>query len=123
MTTSVRQREQLTQKEVLRRYPRLVAHMISESLGYFTPESAANALEAYRQGESFSCEWYTHMGGMYKGEWPSDKTLLEVGRRVVERSFKNRHHHRGYMARYPQAQALVDHVLQGGKGPVFASWF
>ena len=33
-----------TQEEVIQRFPRLVAHMICESLGYFTPLAAANAL-------------------------------------------------------------------------------
>jgi len=36
-----------TQAEVLHRLPYLVAHLIAESLGYFTPQSAANAI-AYR---------------------------------------------------------------------------
>jgi hypothetical protein len=111
-----------TQREILQRYPCLVGHMICESLGYFTPDAAAGALLAYIEGRPFACEWYTHMGGMYKGEWPSDEKLLQVGKDVIERSFRGRHHHRGYMAHYPNAKALVDHVGGGGKGPIFASW-
>ena len=115
--TSTRPRPD-TIKEVLDRYPCLVGHMICESLGYFTPESAANALLFYIRGEPFSCEWYTHMA---RG-W-DEKKLLEVGRQVVERAYRGRHHHYGYMAHYPQAKALVEHVRAGGQGPVFASWF
>jgi hypothetical protein len=92
--------------------------MISDSLGYFTPETAANALLHYIRGEPNWCEWYVHMA---QG-WNRDK-LLEVGRQVVERSFRDRHYHYGYMAHYPQARALVEQVRRGEPGPVFASWF
>lgn len=40
--------------EVLDRYPILVAHMICESLGYFTPNAAANALLAHIEGRPLS---------------------------------------------------------------------
>jgi len=111
------------QKEALNRYPILVSHMICQSLGYFTPKSAANALLAYIQGEPFFCEWYSHQaGGMHPPSFEPEK-LLEVGRRVVEDSFKSRRTHHGYMADYHRARALVEHVRQGGEGPVFASWF
>jgi hypothetical protein len=107
-----------TRKEVLHRYPCLIGHIICDSLGYFTPQSAAGALLAYIEGQSFACEWYCHMAGGYN----HDK-LLQVGKQVVERAFRSRRHHRGYMAHYPQAKALVQHVRGGGEGPVFASWF
>lgn len=121
--TADRRPRPTTKAQVLDRYPCLVGHMICESLGYFTPEAAALALLAYIEKQPFSCEWYTHMGGMHKGVWPTDEKLLQVGRSVVERAFRGRHRHRGYMAHYPQAKALVDHVRAGGKGPIFASWF
>ncbi len=43
-------KEHLTRDDTMQRYPRLVGHMICESLGYFTPESAANALASYIKG-------------------------------------------------------------------------
>ncbi len=107
-----------TQQEVLARYPRLVGHLICCSLGYFTPGAAANAVVAHIRGESNGCEWYTHMA---QG-WDTDK-LLQVGRETLASAFRQRHHHQGYMSEYRQAKALVDHVRQGGQGPVFASWF
>lgn len=111
------------QQEVLKRYPILVSHMICCSLGYFTPQSAANALLSYVQGEPNFCEWYSHMaGGMHPPSFDHEK-LREVVRRVLEDSVALRRTHTGYMASYPQARALVEHVRQGGKGPVFASWF
>src|SRR3990170_7896822 len=67
-----------TRVEVLRRYPRLVAHMICVSLGYFTPAAAAGALLDYIQGETHACEYYCHMA---QG-WDREK-LLKVGRDVV----------------------------------------
>jgi len=112
-----------TRDEVMQRYPRLVGHLICCSLGYFTPASAANAIHHYIAHLPYFCEWYTHMGGMYKGEWPSEAKLLEVGRATLERAFSGRHHHYGYMAHYPQAKALVEHVRAGGRGPELASWF
>ncbi len=116
-------KEHLTRDDTIQHYPRLVGHMICESLGYFTPESAANALVFYIKGHPYFCEWYTHMAGMCRGEWPTDEKVLEVGKHVVRDAFRNRHHHYGYMAHYPQARALVDHVRQGGQGPLLASWF
>ncbi len=102
--------------EVLQRYPILVSHMICASLGYFTPEAAAGALLSYIHGRPNFCEWYSHMGR--NGTDP-----LEVGRSVVEDSFRFRRNHTGMMAEYQQARLLVEHVRQGGEGPPFASWF
>lgn len=112
-----------TQKEVLQRYPLLVAHLISESLGYFTPASAANAVLHYTQGEPNFCEWYSHMaGGMHPPSFEKD-ALLAVGRRVLGDAFQRRRGHTGYMADYQRARILVEHVRRGGDGPVLASWF
>ena len=104
-------------QEVIQRYPRLTSHMVCDSLGYFTPEAAAHALLNYIQGEPCWCEWYLHMARGF-----DQVRLLEVGKSVVERAFRGRHGHTGYMAHYPQARALVDHVRAGGQGPIFASW-
>lgn len=41
----------LTQDEVLRRWPRVVGHLIAESLGYFTPRAAANAIIMFKLGK------------------------------------------------------------------------
>ena len=106
-----------TRDDVLERYPRLVAHMVCESLGYFTPESAAMALLGHILERSTACEWYLYIQGL------SGRPLLEVGREIVARSFKRRHSHRGYMAEYAVAKALVDRVRVGGSGPLFGCWF
>ena len=109
----------LTIAQVVDRYPRLTGHMICESLGYFTPQSAANAIRHHIWGEPFYCEWYDHMAHGSDDR----KDLVSLGRWVAEKAYHNRHHHRGYMAHYPQAKAIVAHVRGGGDGPTFASWF
>ncbi len=103
-------------EEILARYPRLAAHLICESLGYFTPHAAANAIKHYVLGMPFYCEWYVHMAG------PSREAVIAVGRQVLERAVRYRHRHRGFMAHYPLARAIVKDALQG-HGPIFASWF
>jgi hypothetical protein len=117
-----------SQSDVLQRLPCLVAHLICESLGYFTPQSAANAIAHHTKGEAFFCEWYH--------DWASKRfanrntkcadvrdTVLEVGQLAIQNAFHRRTHHRGPMADFKRALALVVHVHQGGEGPVFASWF
>lgn len=108
----------LTTEEVLHRWPRLVSQLICESLGYFTPRAAANAILEYKRGHAFYCEWYVHMAGGYNRE-----KVLEVGREVIKQAIRTRKYHRGYMADYPTARALVEQVRRGGPDPLFASWF
>lgn len=116
------------QQDVLQRLPCLVAHLIAESLGYFTPQAAANAIAHFTQGEAFFCEWYY--------DWSSKRfangntkcadlraTVLEVGELALQNAIKRRHRHRGPMAEFKRALALVRQVRQGGQAPLFASWF
>lgn len=117
-----------SQKDVLQRLPCLTAHLIAESLGYFTPEGAANAIVYYTEGEAFFCEWYY--------DWASKRfasgntkcvglrdTVQEVGQLAIQNAYQRRHHHRGPMAEFKRALAIVLHVRRGGQGPIFASWF
>lgn len=122
----------VSRDKVMRRYPRLVAHLICESLGYFTPEAAAAALLAAREGGRSYCEWYDHMTGIRLRQWdetrqgpkPDYNTVIaQVTRDVVAAAFKHRRGHRGYMSDYEHARALVSQVAGGGRGPEFASWF
>jgi len=105
-------------EEVLNRYPRLVGHLIAESLGYFTPRSAANAIFMHIKGHPFCCEWYVHCAQGY-----DDAKLLDVGKKALMLAFRNRRYHTGYMASYRHAKAITDSVKSGGPDPVFASWF
>lgn len=109
-------------EEAMRRWPRLTAHLISVSLGYFTPTAAANAIAHYKADEPYACEWYSHMASSRGGMYDHD-LLLEVGRFTLAKAFEWRHHHTGYMAHYPQAIALVRHALATTREPALASWF
>ena len=114
-----------SQAEVLQRLPCLVAHLIAESLGYFTPEAAANAIAYYTKGEAFFCEWYHDWASKRCRNTKADlrDTIREVGELAIQNSVTRRSHHRGPMAEFKRALALVRYVRQGGEGPMFASWF
>ena len=94
----------------LRRYPRLVAHMICQSLGYFTPTGAALALADALNGHENWCEYVLSCHGR-------DPI------RVVRKAIQGRRTHRGYMAHYPKALAIVAREILTGEQPFLASWF
>lgn len=104
-------------EEVLDRYPRLTSHLICASLGYFTPRSAANAILQHIHGKECYCEWY------YDWATKGNISALEVGRKALTMAIRFRHHHKGYMAEYQQARALVESSRSGKGEPMFASWF
>ena len=115
----------MTQREALQKYPRLIAHMICESLGYFTPGCAANAVARYIDGETFACEWYSHMCGCRGKGYFDREELAKVGKDVITSSFTRRRSHKGYMASYAQALSLVKAELEreGCTSNMLASWF
>lgn len=114
-----------TQRQVITRYPLLVAHMICESLGYFSVLSAANALASYIDGESFACEWYSHMCSCRGKGYFNHEEIIRIGRDVVASAFRNRHRHKGYMADFQHAIAQVKAELQreGCTSHMLAAWF
>ena len=97
-------------EDYLKRYPRICAHIIAESLGYATPLCAAQILRDANEGRSNYCEW---VASCYNGD----------AKQVVANAIRSRHHHKGYMASYEVARAIVERQLETGEGPVFASWF
>jgi hypothetical protein len=99
-----------TVQDYLRVYPRLCAHVIAESLGYAPPSRAARiVMDAHKRQENW-CEW---IYSCY------NKDPLPA----VRNAFQSRHTHRGFMAEYKLAKALVDRAVQTGDEPIFASWF
>ena len=117
-----------SQSDVLQRLPCLVAHLICESLGYFTPQAAANAIAYFLKGEPFCCEWYYDWAAKRFASRNTkcrtlDDTVREVGELAIQNAVHRRSHHRGPMADFKYALALVRHVRQGNEGPTFASWF
>jgi hypothetical protein len=114
--------------DVIQRLPRLVAHLVCESLGYFTPQAAANAIAYHTRAEPFSCEWYYDWASKRFASGNTQRadvrgTVVEVGKLAIENACRRRNRHRGPMADFKQAWALVQHVRQGGEEPAFASWF
>ncbi len=105
----------------LKRHRHLIAAMIEESLGYFTPLMAANALRAHREGRPCFCEWYIDMAEKrhrWNGEEKSgDAAYLSINRDVIRRSFLRRHKS-GYQRTLP----IVDRNIAGNES-VGASWF
>jgi hypothetical protein len=99
-----------TNDEFMKRYPRITAHIIAESLGYATPSTAARIGLDGLLGRENWCEY------VYS-------CFDRNARACLQKAIKSRHYHSGYMAEYKVAKRLVDHYLETGKEPTFASWF
>jgi hypothetical protein len=102
--------EEMTPEDVRRRWPRVTAHVIAESLGYATPDVAASIIRDALLGRENHCEW---VATCYGGN----------ARRVLSNSIQDRRYHKGYMAEYRLALQIVRRANQTGDGPVLASWF
>jgi len=114
--------------QVLRRYPRLVAHLICESLGYHSPRSAAGQIAAHINGKPYFSERSGSLCGYLAkpmiaklGRLLDDEeyhaVLVEWNRDDLERTCARHHHHKGFMADYLTARHMVEHVRQGGEEP------
>ena len=97
-------------EETMKRWPRIVAHIICESLGYAVPSLAARILLDAILGQENWCEWVDAVYGR-------NPAL------PVRAAIRRRHYHKGYMAEYQHAKALVDRANTEHREPVFASWF
>jgi hypothetical protein len=99
-----------TPEEFMKRYARITAHIISQSLGYAPPSRAARiGLDGLHGRENY-CEWI-------------DACYHNDAREALQNSIRNRHTHHGYMAEYRLAKKLVDRALMTGEEPLLASWF
>ena len=114
----------------LKKFPRLVAHLICESLGYFTPLAAANALSYHKANEPFFCEWFSHVAQFVNNKEQRElmfdrAAVLRVQKRIIGDAFRNRHTHNSYMSEHKQALALVVAELKskGCTSQMLASWF
>lgn len=100
--------------EALRRWPRVVAHVICESLGCLSPIGAAGVVS-----------------GAYTGYWPEggseymDHCHYGDCARALGNAVYGRRYHSGFMAEYRQARLLVAAEIKGNTDPVvlFGSWF
>lgn len=127
ITTSAASVRELTPADVIRRWPRITAHLIAHSLGYFTPESAGMAIARFKRDDRYGCEWYHHIACQLAEQHPEmdlDARVREAARRALRGAIAfRRQHHRGTMASYEHAIALVRRVRDGGTEPLLASWF
>jgi hypothetical protein len=94
----------------LRRYPRLCAHVICESLGYATPSVAAMIVKDAHNGQENWCEWI-------------DACYRRRPEKAVKDAVRNRARHSGYMSEYRRALAIVQRANTDGSEPMLASWF
>ncbi len=106
---------------IFHRYPRIVSHMIADSLGYFTPHSAAGAVLAAIEDRPFSCEYYSDCARRY-GEMYDHDNLRRVTKEILSQSIKFRHHHKGAMSSYKSALMLVNDKHRDER-MLLASWF
>ena len=97
-------------RDIMERVPILCAHLVAESLGYCTPTKAASIIRDAKYRQENWCEW---IHACYSCD------PLPAVRDAIRR----RHYHKGYMAEYRLARALIDRAIETGKEPELASWF
>lgn len=108
-------------KQVLAKYPRLISCMIDESMGYFTPHAAVNAIVAHKAGEYWGCELYSHIdscqnpGKMWDDGF--DERIKKINHDYISEAFSRRKYYRSEQARY------VVQLNLNGKESVGAAWF
>lgn len=99
-----------TSQDYMKRYPRIVSHIICESLGYATPSCAARILKDAKDGNANWCEW-------------TYSCYERDPRPAVRSAIRGRHTHHGFMAEYKLARSLVQQAIETGEEPLLASWF
>ncbi len=100
-----------TAREFLTRFPRVTAHIISESLGYAPPTRAAQIGLDGMYGRENWCEW---IYSCYDRD----------ARKALTQAIERRHYHDGFMCWYTErALPLVRYAVEHDKEPEFASWF
>ena len=108
------------QKKELKKYRHIIAALIAQSEGYFTPLYALEAIKAYKKKESFECEWYYHIADIWFGDVKgrySDENFVEINKEVIRCAVKNRRRRN-----IKQCLAIVDKNIEG-KESAGASWF
>jgi hypothetical protein len=88
---------------IAKRYPRLIAHLMCESLGYMSVETAVVTIIRWQEGSGLSCEWFAHIAfhganaKRFEGMDYMDRMRV-VTRETLQSAIKRRHFHKGYMA-------------------------
>ena len=107
----------------LKRYRHLIAGLIYESIGYFTPMAALRALELHRERQAYFCEWYMDMAMKCEGSmgiYPRDDAIyLAINHGIIRNAIRKRHKLR---EAYRRCLAIVDRNIAGNES-IGASWF
>lgn len=106
-----------SQKKELRKYRHIIAALIAQSEGYFTP---LEAIEAYKKKESFGCEWYYHIADIWFSDSKcrySDENFKKINVEIIRCAIKSRRRRN-----IKQCLAIVDKNIEG-KEYAGASWF
>jgi hypothetical protein len=105
MADSPPRRSPQSPDEFARRYPRITAHIIAESLGYATPGRAARiGLDGMNDRENH-CEW---VHACYYGN----------ARACLRSSIRGRHRHKGYPPAAPdRSRRRSAHLMSGFPRP------
>ena len=114
-----------TDKKLLKKYRHIIAALINESIGYFTPLAALRAIQAHKSKSTFGCEWYCHCASQFflnhnktkVSNEEYDQKLLEVNHDAISYSFKKRRHRD-----LKYCLDIVDSNINGRES-LFASWF
>ena len=109
-------------KKEMRRYRHILAAMIDESLGYFTPIHALQQIRRHKEGKPSYCEYYIHIGARFLPDGRKvveDEDVIRVNREVIHRAFVNRHRRKKGIA---NCLRIVDENI-GGKESLLASYF
>lgn len=105
-----------------KKYRHILAAMIDESIGYFTPAAALNAIIVYKKKAPFSCEWYLDMAGLGHGKKLFDITddeLCAINHDVISDAFKHRKYRRESIK---SCLVIVDRNIAGNES-IGASYF
>ena len=96
-------------RDYMMRYPRLTAHVIADSFGYFTPTNAAMLLMDVKRGNENRSEWVRVVYGCNS-------------QRALRAAVKIRHHYNGQSSEYKLARFLVYRALTTAEEPMFRGW-
>lgn len=107
----------------LKKYRHLIAGMIYESVGYFTPLAALRAIEAHQNGSVYRCEWYGDIAMKRTRSntiWNLDDSLYrDINHDVIRNAIRKRHM---LKKAYQGCLAIVDRNINGNES-IGASWF
>ena len=99
-----------TSQQIMRRYPRLIVHLICESHGNILPSAAAQILMDTRARRA-------SVAPLVTVSLDGDPLL------AVRRAIRHRNQHRRDILNYETIQYVVSRAIQTGEEPFFFIWF